>query len=173
MDNDPNNYEGDNDPNADSRLDPMATSNLGETTADVSDDVQEAMEAYDAAERMTEASEGPVVKGEMLLRIEVRGSSTPLVLALTNRMHIGRRDPTTGESPELDLTPYEAYQLGISRRHAVILIENQRLRIRDLGSRNGTYLNGRKLHPDQSTPLRDGDELRLGKIVLNIYLHQR
>lgn len=46
----------------------------------------------------------------------------------------------------------------LSRRHAELWIENHQLRIRDLGSVNGTFLNDR---PVTESPARSGDELRL------------
>lgn len=38
----------------------------------------------------------------------------------------------------------------------------------DLGSANATYLNGQKLVANQSRILRDGDELRLAKMIVRI-----
>jgi pSer/pThr/pTyr-binding forkhead associated (FHA) protein len=39
----------------------------------------------------------------------------------------------------------------------------------DLGSTNGTHLNGQRLIPNQPRVLRDGDEVRLGKLVFHIF----
>jgi DNA-binding winged helix-turn-helix (wHTH) protein len=48
-----------------------------------------------------------------------------------------------------------------SRRHARIVIEDGRTVLEDLGSKNGTLLNG---HPvDGSMPLQDGDEILIGR----------
>ena len=41
--------------------------------------------------------------------------------------------------------------------------------ILDRGSANGTYLNGERLTPNEPHVLRDGDEIRLGKLVAHIY----
>jgi pSer/pThr/pTyr-binding forkhead associated (FHA) protein len=38
--------------------------------------------------------------------------------------------------------------------------------ISDLGSANGTYINGQRLHPHEVRVLRDHDEMRLGKLVM-------
>ncbi|MBC7870670.1 MAG: FHA domain-containing protein [Chitinophagaceae bacterium] len=144
----------------------------GTTTNDVQRDAREAMELYQR-EKMNDATidqrQSAIIEGELTLRIEAQGSATPLVVNVLAETIIGRRDPTTSSVPEVDLTPYGGYQMGISRRHATIRLLNKRLDVVDLGSRNGTYLNGERLKPHQPIALLDGDELRLGKIVLRIY----
>lgn len=53
---------------------------------------------------------------------------------------------------------------GISRHHARIVVTHGVATVEDLGSKNGTHVNGRKI----STPCRlaDGNEIRLGTVVL-------
>jgi len=50
----------------------------------------------------------------------------------------------------------------VSRRHARILVSAGRATIEDLGSKNGTFLHGRRL--TRPSPLSDGDEIRLGQV---------
>ncbi|RMG88346.1 MAG: FHA domain-containing protein, partial [Chloroflexi bacterium] len=45
------------------------------------------------------------------------------------------------------------------------------LHIKDLGAKNGTFLNGQKLVPEQPRVLRDGDEIRLGRLILEVHFH--
>lgn len=52
----------------------------------------------------------------------------------------------------------------VSRRHARILVENGRALLEDMGSRNGTWLRGKRL--EQTAELHDGDEIRLGRVPL-------
>ena len=52
---------------------------------------------------------------------------------------------------------------GVSRHHARIRIEGVHATIEDLGSKNGTFVGGRRVSP--SAPLGDGDEIRLGSVV--------
>ncbi len=55
---------------------------------------------------------------------------------------------------------------GVSRKHARLVIEaTGEIRVLDLASRNGTYLNGRRI---EQASLRDGDELRLGAVSLRL-----
>jgi DNA-binding winged helix-turn-helix (wHTH) protein len=53
---------------------------------------------------------------------------------------------------------------GVSRRHARVVVDGGRFTIEDLGSKNGTFLAGRRLK--EPAPLSDGDELRLGRTIL-------
>ena len=52
----------------------------------------------------------------------------------------------------------------VSRRHAQITIGTPPAIIEDLGSRNGTWLNGASLH--EKAALTDGDEIGIGGFVL-------
>lgn len=90
------------------------------------------------------------------------------MLPLFDEAVIGRRNPDTATSPDLDLTPYGAYQMGISRRHALIKLQDNIPVLVDLASRNGTFLNGKKLPAHQPAPIHDGDTVRLGKIMMTI-----
>ena len=56
--------------------------------------------------------------------------------------------------------------ITVSRSHAVITNENG-LRIKDLGSLNGTYINAIAVR-DES--LADGDEIQIGKFHLNLFI---
>jgi DNA-binding winged helix-turn-helix (wHTH) protein len=51
-----------------------------------------------------------------------------------------------------------------SRRHARILVREGRATLEDLGSRNGTYLRGQRIHAP--TALVDGDEIRIGRVFM-------
>lgn len=81
---------------------------------------------------------------------------------------IGRHDPEGGFMPEIDLLPFGGYRMGISRRHAAITLSGKRLNIRDLGSSNGTSLNGNKLDKHEAHQLRDGDRLRMGNLTFTV-----
>ena len=105
-----------------------------------------------------------------ILRLEISGVE-PLLLKPKQETVFGRRDPATGAMPDVDMTPFAGYRMGVSRRHAVIRqteVEN-RLDLIDLGSSNGTFLNGLRVMPNQLQRLRDGDEIRLGQMVLTIF----
>jgi DNA-binding NtrC family response regulator len=54
----------------------------------------------------------------------------------------------------------------VSREHCVIAPEGTGHTLEDLGSRNGTWLNGQRLPPRTSTSLRPGDHVSVGESVL-------
>ena len=53
---------------------------------------------------------------------------------------------------------------GVSRHHARIRLEDSAVAVEDLGSKNGTYLRGERI--TAPTPLVDGDQIRLGSVVI-------
>ena len=105
---------------------------------------------------------------ERKLLLHLRGFDKPLVIHVADKLILGRHDIDTGDSPEIDLEAYGAQEHGVSRRHAAILVEDDALKVMDLGSANATYMNGQKLIAHQARILRDGDELRLGRMVIRV-----
>lgn len=102
--------------------------------------------------------------------IHVRDAVNPIVIEpKLRRLVMGRADAHSPTQPDVDLTSYGAIEKGVSRIHAVLERSDDTLTLTDLGSSNGTHLNGQRLGPDQPRVLRDGDEIRLGKLVANIY----
>lgn len=85
---------------------------------------------------------------------------------------VGRFDPIAQFSPDVDLAAFGAADKGVSRRHAAIVRRDGALHLVDLESPNGTYLNGQKLIPNQARVLRDGDDIRLGHLVLRVTFEQ-
>ncbi len=101
--------------------------------------------------------------------IHIRDAAEPIVLQPAKQTVLGRADTSSPQKPDLDLTPYGALEKGVSRLHAAIQRGDDALTLVDMGSVNGTHLNGQRLIPDQPRVLRDGDEIRLGKLVAHIY----
>ncbi|MBL8134858.1 MAG: FHA domain-containing protein [Anaerolineae bacterium] len=114
-----------------------------------------------------------VFTDDMVLRLEIEGAATPILLFPKKETVIGRRDPATGTMPDVDLTSYAGYRMGVSRRHAVIRLRNNEVEIFDLGSSNGTGVNGMRLQPHQPHPLRDGDSIALGKMNIRVLFQLR
>ena len=59
---------------------------------------------------------------------------------------------------------------GMSRLHAEVVVDGARVVLRDLGSANGSYVQDVRLTDPR--PLRDGDRVRLGSVLLKFYEHQ-
>ena len=81
---------------------------------------------------------------------------------------LGRRDPDRDLFPDVDLTPFNAMEKGVSAMHAVIDHDSESVQITDMGSTNGTYINDRWLNPNQAYILHSGDEIRFGRLVARI-----
>jgi CRP-like cAMP-binding protein len=83
---------------------------------------------------------------------------------------IGRYDSVTGQTPEVDLT-HEDSARNISRRHArLVLKEGKPFVAEEIGTMNGTFLNGQRLQTGVLTPIKDGDELTLCRLGLTFRL---
>lgn len=98
-------------------------------------------------------------------RYEFRVDGRRLVVPVEPELIIGRRkvdDPA--DDVTVDLTRFSAANLGVSRRHASILIEAGDVFLIDLNSTNGTRLNGKAARPGQPYRLRDGDEIEFAQL---------
>ncbi len=56
----------------------------------------------------------------------------------------------------------------VSRHHAVILVEEGFVAVRDFGSRNGTFVNGDQVRGERE--LKSGDRLRIGPLEFGVQL---
>jgi pSer/pThr/pTyr-binding forkhead associated (FHA) protein len=103
------------------------------------------------------------------LQLEVAGlSEASIQVTIKDQLVIGRESSDSPEKPDLDLSPYGAARLGVSRRHIMITKEGNILKVVDLGSTNGTYLNGVPLRENQPRVLRTGDKLSLGHLLVTV-----
>ena len=76
-------------------------------------------------------------------------------------VELNKESLTIGRSSSNDLV---FNHLSLSRHHARILQKDDAFLVEDTGSRNGTFLNGVRLR--QATPLKSGDVIQLGEILL-------
>jgi hypothetical protein len=84
-----------------------------------------------------------------------------LVMANGDEFPLSEGETTIGRELGLELSlPNES---TVSRRHAVVIRKGQSVTVRDLGSSNGTFVNGVKVAGD--TPIRPGDQVQFGQSV--------
>ncbi len=83
-------------------------------------------------------------------------------------MSIGREDPSTGALPDIDLTAMDVKRV-VSRRHAEITFRDGGAELRDVGSTNGTWINGTALPVLAFRPLNSGDKVSFGGGVTLTY----
>jgi len=72
--------------------------------------------------------------------------------------------------PDVDLSPFDAFSLGVSRLHAAIRIVNREVVVTDLGSSNGTRVNGQKIVPHVDYPINHGDIIAVGKLKIQVII---
>ena len=120
--------------------------------------------------KKTPRPEAPAIPANSWLSLHLMDSGKILPLASRNEFTLGRLSEGQPIMPDIDLTPYQAYASGVSRLHAVVKREVNRVLVMDLGSSNGTYLNGRRLNPHTEEPLNHGDIVALGKLKIQILL---
>lgn len=85
-----------------------------------------------------------------------------IALATTGQIFLGRFDPTALTNPDVDLSFDDRKDHVISRRHARIISYEGFHLIEDMGSTNGTVVNGKRLKIGQKLPLQPGDRVTFG-----------
>jgi hypothetical protein len=104
------------------------------------------------------------------ISLHLMDSGKILPLASRNEFTLGRLSEGQPIMPDIDLTPYQAYASGVSRLHSVVKRDGDRVLVMDLGSSNGTYVNGRRINPHVEEALNHGDILALGKLKIQVLL---
>ncbi len=92
---------------------------------------------------------------------ELPTNTVPVVIQLDKPVNlIGRTSEKRGIHPEISLDIDD----GISHRHALLTCgEDGVLTLRDIGSSNGTRLNGADVKALEDIALHDGDQITLGR----------
>lgn len=107
----------------------------------------------------------------------LNGPATGQTFALDQpRLLVGRNDPPV-LTVDLDMTACELGQTPmVSRRHAEIQWVDGQLQVVDLGSTNGTCVNGERLlaqgsaPPSAPAPLQTGDRVKFANLELEVIL---
>jgi hypothetical protein len=106
----------------------------------------------------------------MTVRLFIQDSGREVEFTLAKEVSVGRLDPATATFPDIDLTTDGALEKGVSRRHAKITRKGAEVFLEDLGSVNGTLLNGKRLTPYLPHVLSDEDEIRVGRLFMRIHI---
>jgi hypothetical protein len=73
----------------------------------------------------------------------------------------GQAEMVLGRGQQVDV---EILDDGISRRHAALRFRDDQVLLEDLGSRNGTFVNGQRV--EGSRPIQDGDKIQLSSSTI-------
>jgi len=107
------------------------------------------------------------------ISILIPGNEKPTIFTDKETIIVGRRDDPLNFYPDVDLTANYGVLMGVSRKHAEISLKNGQCFIQDLHSSNGTWLNEKRLVPGNTYPLQNGDQVRLGQLLLLVYLSSK
>ncbi|HEX7972999.1 MAG TPA: FHA domain-containing protein [Anaerolineales bacterium] len=96
------------------------------------------------------------------------------ILPIDSQEEITLGRTSTGQpfAPDVDLAPFHAYEAGVSRLHAALRITGERVMVKDLGSANGTHLNGEKIPANIPFPVAHRDILTLGKLKIQVLIQK-
>jgi len=129
------------------------------------------------SEMRDEAFDAPPPKRRVIadseaMTLQILDGGQLLPLADRNEFTMGRVSDGQTIMPDIDLTPYQAYECGVSRLHAVLKRFQGKVTIMDLGSSNGTYVDGVRLQPENEQPLSHGSIVSLGKLKIQFLLQR-
>lgn len=114
------------------------------------------------------ASKGTTTLERNEVILLIRGMPERLLLNASEPCILGRFDGTAKADIEFDLSPFGANERGVSRHHAALKIEDGNIFVSDLGSTNGTFVDGQRLEPHQATLLHQGQDILLGRLRIEI-----
>ena len=102
--------------------------------------------------------------------LHLMDSGQILPLSTRTEYTLGRISEGQPVMPDIDLSPYNAYANGVSRLHALIRRDGKRVIVMDLGSANGSFVNGKRLTPNMERLLSHGDVVALGKLKFQVLI---
>ncbi|MBW6471847.1 MAG: FHA domain-containing protein [Anaerolineaceae bacterium] len=148
-------------------LDYLTTQSIKKTNTDNLDEsmVEELKDKISSAE--DSFSKHDISSDLALYLIEAKQT---LQLAGRSEYTLGRIAEGQPILPDVDLSPFDAYAQGVSRLHAALKINKNRIAIMDLGSSNGTRVNGQKIVPHVDYPISHNDQIALGKLRIQILI---
>jgi hypothetical protein len=93
-------------------------------------------------------------------------SSSEIALPQRAEITVGRPDPVTGLAPDVDLSTLDTMR-SVSRRHAKLFRqENDFFVCEEVGTANGTFVNQDRIKTGDRVPLKDGDQVSFGRVVM-------
>ena len=137
------------------------------TEADLVKPTDDAMAAGDdsSADASTQAA-GDLMPGNVKLVVE-QGQSVGAQFVLgDDQMLVGREDEDADIYPDIDLSDQDAGY--VHRQHAHINFDNGHLTVTHLGGANKTRINNKPIGDNVASPLKLGDKVAFGKVVLRL-----
>lgn len=128
--------------------------------------LQEALGAEEAQAPEMPLPERPVSEERASERLVHPDSGTEFRLSQSSETTIGRHDPVTGIDPDVDLSEVDEKR-STSRRHAKIYRRGDKFfLVEEIGTMNGTYVDGEALETGVPRQIEPGNELQFGLVEL-------
>jgi len=127
------------------------------TTASVSDSISRIRLKLD---------QDKVVKPSITFDID--GTEAPITFTNRREIIVGRTDPNSNQHPDIDVSGLPINFSSISRRHLRIIFSNGTWYAEDMGSRNGSWLNGKLLLAHQRYQVRNQDKFQIGTVNFSV-----
>ncbi len=102
------------------------------------------------------------------VHLVVNGALETITFQQGHMAIIGRRHASDIEPVDLDLTSYGEVALSVSRQHARLAVIEQQLYIVDLGSTNGTFIDGERLPAYQPIIVKPEQTVTLGRVDMTV-----
>jgi len=123
---------------------------------------------YSRPEEIPDKPKTGVLHEASFITLEVVDTGEKFRVTTQGHISLGRADSDSSWQPTVDLTPYGAVEKGVSRMHADLFFENDQVFVLELGSANGTRVNGNKVQIGQAQQLCNGDVLELGGLHIRV-----
>jgi pSer/pThr/pTyr-binding forkhead associated (FHA) protein len=108
---------------------------------------------------------------DAFMSLNIISTGDVLPIASKEEITLGRVSEGQPMIPDIDLTPFKAYESGVSRMHASIRLVDEQVMVTDLGSANGTRINGKQISSHIPQAVKHGDILTLGKFKIQVLMH--
>jgi pSer/pThr/pTyr-binding forkhead associated (FHA) protein len=102
------------------------------------------------------------------LVLELLDFNKKFYIEARGHVSLGRADEEAHWQPTVDLEPYGAAAKGVSRVHADLYFEGTQMFLLEVGSANGTRVNGKRVLMGHAEQLHNGDIVELGKLRLRV-----
>ncbi len=133
------------------------------------------MENYETTQNITNGRSTDILENSPELKTPghgmaffLFGKTEPVAVYDDDIIYLGRLDKDGRQTNEafVDLTLAAGFTQGVSRRHAMIQRQENRVEIMDLHSSNGTFLNGNRVLPSKFYELKSGTVIQLGRLKI-------
>ena len=101
--------------------------------------------------------------------LDLLDSNKKISLKTKGHILLGRADKDSQWQPTVDFTPYGAVEMGVSRVHVDLYFESDQVFVLELGSANGTRVNGVSLQIGGAQQIHNGDLLEMGHLRMRVY----